>query len=152
MSKKKKIIYIIDLIVILLITSLTVYNLLKENPKDKLEAISNIGIKGIVILLIVYLVNALLEGFVTKLVIKSSGEDIAYLDAVGSYCNGALFSNITPLKLGNMPSIVYYYNKCGLRLDKAIASFIEGNFMWVLNTVISCLVFKIPTILSIVSS
>lgn len=138
MNKKKKIIYIIDIIVILLITSLTVFNLLKENPKDKLEAITNIGIIGILILLIVYLVNVLIEGFITKLVIKCNNENIKYLDAIGSYSTGALFSNITPLKLGNAPSIVYYYTKCGLRLDKAVASFIEGNFIWVLNTILTC--------------
>ncbi len=138
MNKKKKIIYIIDIIVILLITSLTVFNLLKENPKEKLKAITNIGIVGILILLTVYLTNILIEGYITKLVIKSNDENIEYIDAIGSYCTGALFSNITPLKLGNAPSIVYCYTKSGLKLDKAIASFIEGNFIWVLNTILTC--------------
>lgn len=127
----------------MLITALTINDLLKENPGEKLKAINNLGIIGIITLILIYIINLLLEGSIIKTVFKSGDNKIAYLDAIGTYCTGSLFSNITPMKIGNMPSIIYYYSKIGMEVDKSIASYIETNFIYSFSMAIICLICTI---------
>lgn len=136
---KKKWVYILNVIIILLITSLTIYKLLKEDPKAKLEALTNLSIYGIIIILSIYIINALIEGFISKLVINGGKTKITFLEAIEAYCVGALFSNITPMKIGNMPSIVYAHSKSGIKVNESIAYYIQENLIYLFNMAIICI-------------
>ena len=104
--KNKK--YLLNLIIILLVTTLTIYFLIAKSLLTK-EVFISISLVNVLCVFVVYLFSVIIYAFVDYLCVKKSLVNFTFLNALTDVVFGRLGSDITPYKSGHFPLRIYSY-------------------------------------------
>ena len=122
MKKNKIWFYLMNFLIVLVVSALTIYKIVGENGKETLLYLSELSVFSIVVLTTVFLVNYFLEGLIISFSIKEYEKDFTPVNGFAVHSVGGLFSAITPLKSGYLPSIAYTYSKYDVKAESIIKS------------------------------
>lgn len=142
MKKNNKLLfYLINFFVVIIISGLTIYKIIDENGFDAIQGLQILSWLSIVVLVIFFVINYYFEGLVISISINNCGEQFNCLQGMAINSVGALFSAITPLKMGYLPGIAYVYSKFKIKMNTLIESMAKTSFSYQLV----CLLFSIIT-------
>ncbi len=143
-SKKGKLFfYLINLLIIIIITIMTIDKIIDEQGVDVFKNIKNLSALSIVILTSLFFINYYLEGIVIAHAMNEYNKDFKPQYGFIIQCVGGLFSAITPLKIGYLPSIGYAYSRFNVKAEDVIKSMAKTTFSYQ----ILCLIVSIISII-----
>lgn len=142
-NKRKWLIYFVNLLIVFFVSTLTIWKIIDQNGKQSLLYLSNLSFIAMVVLIGMFLINYYLEGVIIWLAIKRDNRQIKPTQGFIVQSVGGLFSAITPLKSGYMPSIAYAYSKFGVDAKSFIKTMAKTSFSYQLV----CLIISIITII-----
>lgn len=147
MKKNKIWFYLVNLLIVLVVSALTIYKIVDENGKETLLYLSELSVFSISVLTTVFLINYFLEGLIISISIKDYEEDFTPVNGFAVHSVGGLFSAITPLKSGYLPSIAYAYSKYDVRADSIIKSMAKTSLPYqlicFLINIIAVIIFSV---------
>lgn len=136
-NKGKKIIfYLINLLIVVIVSGLTISKILKEHGVDALSYLKDISVFSIIVLTAIFFVNYYLEGIIISVSMKKYKKDFKPANGFVVQCVGGLFSAITPLKIGYFPSLGYAYSKYNVKADELIKSMAKTSFSYQILTLL----------------
>jgi len=138
-NKRKIIFYIINIFIIFAVFWLTIYKIIEENGIETFSYIKNLSFLSVAILTIVFLINYYLDGIIMSISMKEYKGDFSSSQGFVVQSVGGLFSAITPLKVGYLPSIGYAYSRFGVNPEKVIKSMAKTSYTYQ----ILCLIISI---------
>lgn len=145
-KKSKWLFYLINLLIIMVVSLLTIYKIVGENGKETLMYLKELSVVSICILTVIFLVNYFLEGIIISLSIKDSEKNFTPSNGFVIQSVGGLFSAITPLKCGYLPSVAYAYSKYGVKAESIIKSMAKTSLTYqvvcLLISIISIIIFS----------
>lgn len=118
---KNKKYYIIDAVIILFVTALTVFYLLKNGIFSQLGNLSKMSWIGIAIIAFIVLFNYLIEIIIIYRSNKMANIGLNFGQTSEAYFFGNLGSNVTPMKAGHFPFMFYYYARQGIQFNKSLS-------------------------------
>ena len=133
MNKKvnsKIIFYIINIFIIILVSGLTIYKIVKENGVETFSHIKNISLISLLVLTTIYFINNYLDGVVIALAVKEYKKDFSASEGFVINSVGGLFSAITPLKVGYLPAIGYAYSRFNVDAETVIKSMAKTSYTY----------------------
>ena len=128
--------YILNLIIILIVTTLTVVFLISKNLLT-LETIKTLSITNVLSVFVVYLFSVLLYSLVNYLTVRQSLPDYKFYVAFSDIVFGRLGSDITPLKSGHFPLRLYYLSKFGYSFYDGLLSVTKTQIVASFSSVIN---------------
>ena len=129
-NKKKYLFYLINFVIVLLVSFLTIYKLIKENGLETFTHLKELSVLSIVMLTSIFIVSYYLEGLIMAIAIKEYKKDFIPEQGFVIQCVGGLFSAITPLKLGYFPSLGYAYSKFNVKVEQLLKSMAKTSFTY----------------------
>lgn len=105
-------------IVLLLITVIVLYFVLKDDFNSTIEALKNINIFFLLIGLVLYFLSIILRGYVNYLIVNNK-EKISLKEAIKHNFISQFFNGITPFSTGGQPMEIYMIKEHGISLAKA---------------------------------
>lgn len=120
MEKKKKS-YIFNLIIIVAVTALSVFYLVKDGVINK-DSLSSLTPSSVLAVTAVYVLSMLLWAFANYLAVKPTLGDWSYLKSVNELVYGKLGSSVTPLKSGHFPMRTYCFASYGYSFYNALTA------------------------------
>ncbi len=140
--RRKIINYSINMGIILAISILTFIYLLKDNAHEVIGEILSLNVFSITIIFAVVALSFLIEGLIIKIATVEYKKDFKIYDGVFVSSIRALFSAITPLKLGALGGQIYGYVKKEVSTKDAFSSTFKTSYAFRVNLLlISILVF-----------
>lgn len=124
-SGKKYIIYIGILVVI---TALAVYFILKQDPQAVLSALASCNVPWLVLAIVVYLIYFVIEGLILMILARLYKRKYPFYKGVLNTFIGTFFSNITPSSSGGQFAQAYTFSKQGIKVTNA-ASILFMHFI-----------------------
>lgn len=128
--------YILNLIIILIVTTLTVVFLISKNLLT-LETIKTLSITNVLSVFVVYLFSVLLYSLVNYLTVRQSLPNYKFYVAFSDIVFGRLGSDITPLKSGHFPLRLYYLSKLGYSFYDGLLSVTKTQIVASFSSVIN---------------
>ena len=136
-NKGKKIIfYLINLLIVVIVSGFTISKILKEHGVDALSYLKDMSIFSIIILTAIFFVNYYIEGIIISISMKKYKKDFKPANGFVVQCVGGLFSAITPLKIGYFPSLGYAYSKYNVKAYELIKSMAKTSFSYQILTLL----------------
>ena len=124
-SKFKK---VLNIIIIVLITSLVLYFSLKDNFNDIVNQILNINIFWLIIAFLLLLIYWLLRSLAMHTFVKMVKPKTNFFNSFLLMLRTQFVNAITPFATGGQPYQVYYLKKCDIGLTKSTVIIVE-NFI-----------------------
>ena len=128
-SKNNKIIfYLINITVIVLVSWMSIFSIIKENGMETFSYIKNISVISLLILTFIFFLNYFMEGIVIATALKEYKSDFTPSQGFVIQSIGGLFSAITPMKIGYLPSIGYAYSRFNVKGIDVIKSMVKTTY------------------------
>lgn len=147
MKKNKIWFYLVNLLIIIVVSSLTIYKVIDQNGKETLLYLKEVSFFSVGILTTIFLINYFIEGIIISKAIKKYENNFNPSKGFIIQSVGGLFSAITPLKSGYFPSIAYVYSKYGVKAGSVIKSMAKTSvayqFVCFLINFVAVIVFSI---------
>ena len=124
-SSKKYIAYISILVVV---TVLAVYFVMKQDPKSVIETILNCNISWLLVSILLVILYFLVEGIILMILTRMYKRRYPYIKSVLNTMIGTFFSNITPSSSGGQFAQAYTFSKQGVKVTNA-ASILFMHFI-----------------------
>ena len=124
-SSKKYIVYISILVVV---TALAVYFVLKQDPKSVINVILNCNIGWLLVSILGVVFYFLVEGIILMILTRMYKRKYSYLKSILNSMIGTFFSNITPSSSGGQFAQAYTFSKQGVKVTNA-ASILFMHFI-----------------------
>lgn len=135
--------YIINAVIILIVTLLTLFYMLKSGMLKQIGYLSKIPWNGILAIILIIFIAMLFQCFVYFNSAKETGTNLNFAESATSYFMGFLGSGITPLKTGHFPFIFYYYAKKKVSFENSLSIVCLNQIVFSITTIISYLVLMI---------
>ena len=135
--KNKK--YLLNLIIILLVTTLTIYYLISKNLLTK-EIVKSVSLVNYLAVFVVYLFSVIIYAFVDYLCVKKSLYNFTFLNALSDVVFGRLGSDITPFKSGHFPLRVYSYMSNGFSFYQGLSGVTRTQIVVSFSSVVNYLI------------
>lgn len=119
---------IINVVLIVIITSLVLYFSLKDNFNDIINQILNINIFWLIIAFLLLLIYWFLRSCAIHTFIKKVKPKFSFFNSILLMLRTQFVNAITPFATGGQPYQVYYLTKCGLSLTNSTVVIVE-NFI-----------------------
>jgi uncharacterized membrane protein YbhN (UPF0104 family) len=129
-NRNKVLFYVLNLIVIVVVTGLTIYKIIQENGISTFSHIKNISLISLIMLTLIFFVNYYLEGLIIAISMKEYQKNFKTSQGFIIHSVGALFSAITPLKMGYLPSVGYAYSKFNVEGKSVIKSISKTSYTY----------------------
>lgn len=147
MKRNKIWFYLVNFLIIIIVSALTIYKIIDQNGRETLLYLRELSLLSVGILTTMFLVNYFLEGIIISIAIKQYEKDFNPSKGFVVQSVGGLFSAITPLKCGYLPSVAYTYTKYGVRAESIIKSMAKTSFAYqfvcFLISIVSTIVFSV---------
>lgn len=124
-SSKKYIVYISILVVV---TALAVYFVLKQDPKSVINVILNCNIGWLLVSILGVVFYFLVEGIILMILTRMYKRKYSYVKSILNTMIGTFFSNITPSSSGGQFAQAYTFSKQGVKVTNA-ASILFMHFI-----------------------
>ena len=124
-SFKKYIAYISILVVV---TVLAVYFVMKQDPKSVIDAILNCDVPWLLVSILGVVIYFLIEGIILMLLTRMYKRKYPYIKSILNTMIGTFFSNITPSSSGGQFAQAYTFSKQGVKVTNA-ASILFMHFI-----------------------
>lgn len=136
-TKKSKIVfYLINVLIIVIVSGLTISKILKEHGVEAVSYLKDMSFFSIVFLTGIFFINYYLEGIIISISMKKYNKSFSASNGFVVQCVGGLFSAITPLKIGYFPSLGYAYSKYNVKADELIRSMAKNSFSYQILTLL----------------
>lgn len=122
-------------IVLLCITVLILYFILKEDFKEIVDAFEHINIGYILLAVILFFTSIFIKGYSNYLIINDK-EKISLKEAIKHNLITQFFNGITPFSTGGQPMEVYMLNEHGISVPKATNKTIQSFIFYQIALVI----------------
>lgn len=137
MDKKRVRKFIIEAVILTVICALVTYALIKDSFFDICKLLKNLKAWNIIVLIAAATAAVACSAFVLRKVGRNFNPNYNIVDGTSCTEVGALFSGITPFKVGYQFSMLYMYNKKGIKpKDGIVISYVEGGIYTFLNTLL----------------
>lgn len=103
-------------IIVILITGVVLYFILKDNFKASLEVIKDINVLLFIIGILLYIIVFTLEAIISMKLVKEYKKDYNFKNAFNLSLITRFFNGITPFSTGGRPLQVYELKKNGVRI------------------------------------
>lgn len=137
--------YIINISIMLIITIIAIYFVLKDDASLVIESLKTANILYILIGLILILITFLSEALILYILARLYNDEYRYYQGFFNFMIGRFFSGITPSSTGGQFAQAYTFNKQGVSLTSAssilVMMFIVYQFSLILfggGTLIGC--------------
>lgn len=124
-SSKKYIVYISILVVV---TALAVFFVLKQDPKSVINVILNCNIGWLLVSILGVVFYFLVEGIILMILTRMYKRKYSYFKSILNTMIGTFFSNITPSSSGGQFAQAYTFSKQGVKVTNA-ASILFMHFI-----------------------
>jgi len=105
-------------ILLLLITIIVLYLVLKDNFENIIESFKNIDIKYILLVIIFYYISVFIKGFVNYLIVNNKNK-ISLKEAIKHNLIIQFFNGVTPFSTGGEPMEIYMLTEHDISIPKA---------------------------------
>ena len=122
-------------IILLLITIIVLYIVLKDDFNDIVKAFEHIDYKFILVALLFYLLSVALRGYVNYLIINDTNK-VSLREAIKHNMIAQFFNGITPFSTGGQPMEVYMLTEHKIHVLKATNITIQGFIFYQIALVI----------------
>lgn len=128
-SKKRKIIfYFINVLIVAFVTALTINKIIVEKGVESFSHLHELSVFALIVLSSMFFVNYFFEGLIISVSMKEYDDTIKVKQGIVGHCVGALFSAITPLKVGYFPGLSYVYSKYNVKGENMIKAMAKTGF------------------------
>ncbi len=124
MKKKRN---IINTLIILILTIIMLYILLKDHYRDIINSFLNVDLVWIIITFVIAIIQFICDSIPYYLFgnRRNSLKTVFYINGVGKFFNG-----ITPLASGGQPSQIYFFHKNGNSLAESTNLVVQQNIIY----------------------
>ena len=126
--KNKK--YIINTLIILVITSVVLYFALKDNFDKTLHIILNANKLLILLVIVIMLVAFSLQSYGLYKIAKEYNNELSFKDIFKQIIIVQFFNGITPFSTGGQPMQVYMLNKSGLSIANSTITILQNSILF----------------------
>lgn len=126
--KNKK--YIINTLIILIITIVVLYFSLKDNFNKTIDIILNANKFLIFLVVIILLLAFLLQSYGLYKISKEYNDNISFKDIFKQIIIVQFFNGITPFSTGGQPMQVYMLNKSGLSIANSTITILQNSILF----------------------
>lgn len=137
---KKIIFYLINLLIVIIVSWLTISKILKEHGVEALSYLKDMSLFSIIFLTAIFFINYYMEGIIISISMKKYKENFSASNGFVVQCVGGLFSAITPLKIGYFPSLGYAYSRYDVKTEELIKSMAKTSFSYQVLTLLLSIV------------
>lgn len=127
-DNKKIIFYLVNILIILVVTTITLNKIIHEKGIESFSHLYELNAFAFILLSGMFFVSYFLEGTIIHLAIKEYDQTIKIRRGIAGHCVGALFSAITPLKMGYFPGLSYVYSKYDVKGENMIKAMAKTGF------------------------
>lgn len=121
----------INTILILIITVLVFYFVLKDNFHSVIDVVLNANYLLIILAVLVLFLHYLIRTFVFYKLLKAQDDNISFIETFKQFLMTMFFNAITPFSTGGQPLQIYMINKnTGLSMGRATAAVIQNSFLY----------------------
>lgn len=144
-KKNKKIaFYLINFLIIIFIFGLTIYKIISENGIEAFSYVKEVSLFSIIVLTLIFLVNLYLDGIIIFITMREYNNRFSPEKGFVIQAVGGLFSSITPLKIGYLPSIGYAYSKFRVKGEEVIKSMAKTSYTYqILSLILSIIALAV---------
>ncbi len=135
--------YIINAVIILLVTALTLFYMLKNGIMGQISNLSKIPWTGIVAIIFIIFISMLFQCYIYHNSNLVADAGLTFSQSANSYFMGFLGSGITPLKSGHYPFIFYYNAKRNVSFEKSLSIVCLNQIVFSITTIITYLIIMI---------
>ena len=111
--------YIIYIAILLIVTVLAVYFVVKQDPKSVIDAILNCNVPWLIVSILAVVIYFLVEGIILMILTRMYKRKYPYVKAILNTMIGTFFSNITPSSSGGQFAQAYTFSKQGVKVTNA---------------------------------
>lgn len=133
--KNKK--YIINTLIILVITSVVLYFALKDNFDKTLHIILNANKLLILLVIVIMLLAFSLQSYGLYKIVKEYNNELSFKDIFKQIIIVQFFNGITPFSTGGQPMQVYMLNKSGLSIANSTITILQNSILFQVALVLS---------------
>ena len=126
--KNKK--YIINTLIILVITSVVLYFALKDNFDKTLHIILNANKLLILLVIVIMLVAFSFQSYGLYKIAKEYNNELSFKDIFKQIIIVQFFNGITPFSTGGQPMQVYMLNKSGLSIANSTITILQNSILF----------------------
>ena len=105
-------------ILLIIITIIVLYFVLKDDLKGIVDAIKNMDVKFIILAFLFYTVYVLLKGYINYRILNNR-EKVSKKEAISQNIISQFFNGITPFQTGGEPMAIYMLTEQGISVSKA---------------------------------
>lgn len=120
--------YIISISILLIVTALAIYFVLKQDPRAVFDAIKKCDLKWLISAISIVIITYLVEGVILTVLAKMYKRNYPYWKGVLNTFIGTFFSGITPSSSGGQFAQAYTFSKQGVKITNA-ASILFMHFI-----------------------
>ncbi len=120
--------YIVYIAILLIVTVLAVYFVVKQDPKSVIDAILNCNVPWLIVSILAVVIYFLVEGIILMILTRMYKRKYPYVKAILNTMIGTFFSNITPSSSGGQFAQAYTFSKQGVKVTNA-ASILFMHFI-----------------------
>ena len=142
---KNKKYYIIDAVIILLVTALTLFYLLKNGIFSELSNLSKLSLTGHFTISLIVFINYIIEIVIIYRSNKMANIGLTFGQTAEAYFFGNLGSNVTPSKAGHFPFMFYYFSRKNIPFDKSLSLVCLNQIIYSTTTIVLYLALFIYT-------
>ncbi len=141
MQSKKT--YIIDIVIVLIVTGLTIFYLAHNGIFNDISSLKEISWYGLITLIAITAACILLRSVVFYTSFKNTDSGLGYGSAICAYMFGTLGSGVTPFKIGHFPFMFYYYGKRKVPFEKSLGIICMNQIIYSLTTIFTYLLVMV---------
>lgn len=135
-KNNKLVFYLINFIIVVFVSALTIYKIIKENGMEAFSYIREMSVFSISILTLIFFANLYLDGVIISIAMKEYKKKFSPVNGFVIQSVGGLFSAITPLKIGYLPSLGYAYSRFNVKGEEVIKSMAKTSYTYQFLSVI----------------
>ena len=128
--------YKTNIIILILISVLIMYLIMKDDFKDIMSALTNIDIKFLFVALILMGLYVFFQSLSLHLYLKSIKKDYKLKDTFILMCSAQFFNAITPFSSGGQPFQMYLLKKQGIKVTDSGNALLQNFFTYQLALII----------------
>ena len=122
-------------IILLLITIVVLYFVLRNDWNGIVQSLQNINVKYIILAIACYLIYVAMRGYINYKIINDS-EKVSLSEAIKQNFIAQFFNGITPFSTGGQPMEIYMLKECGLSIAKATSVTVQSFIFYQIALVI----------------
>ena len=128
--------YKTNIIILILISVLIMYLIMKDDFKDIMSALTNIDIKFLFVAFILMGLYVFFQSLSLHLYLKSIKKDYEIKDTFILMCSAQFFNAITPFSSGGQPFQIYLLKKQGIKVTDSGNALLQNFFTYQLALII----------------